>query len=649
MMKMVMMTTTMKRMEYRFLCWFVVCVCLSPSLLCSSQIVTEYLPLPTPTYSTYTVDFTLVPATPADSLNTQVDAYGACACDLTFTQCDTNCCCDLDCSTQQKALFTGCVPEGPSESTLRTCIRKDLVHETNLPENAGFTAQDTASELLCIRYDNSPSKGWFYSAPTFLSSTQVNDLYSRSASATTSTFEEADQSAATITGSSSTQYSVGSPLVAFRSSLPYSNGFFGLPGPGLDGFCNANAQYARYLTSKQGTSCVVKWDGTATTTCALLVAAAPTLAQSWWTSSTLAIGVNPSVTLASAASSFVTPTTNEWVVASTSAGYSWTVSTSAASFVDPVSSGSVCQNIVSEVTYLVSHDGAGVITGVQVSIVVDAVNPLRGAWAQKTSVSFLRASTAVAQSRVRSGNAGYEPGHRILGGVLATSGSLTAVTEDSRGFLITGPASSGACVKENTPVGYGGDMIIQCTKMYANQAALSTECTTMPVPVELASLSQWYIAKYGTANANNVSDWIQVSMPATPTATPTWDNTYKVCKGMIVGLRVRFARTFAGRLDNPQELITGVSVSYVTDLVYWPPEVSSTASYGVRFRSVVSFVDQASDVSLVVPSTPPILPRLSDDVLYPFSIDVNSYAAFSVSSTLAVLAILLLISVLFDS
>jgi hypothetical protein len=48
-----------------------------------------------------------------------------CVCDLTFGQCDLNCCCDADCTTDQKAQFEGantCLPEGPAPSKFTKCI-----------------------------------------------------------------------------------------------------------------------------------------------------------------------------------------------------------------------------------------------------------------------------------------------------------------------------------------------------------------------------------------------------------------------------------------------------------------------------------------------------------------------------------------------
>ena len=35
-----------------------------------------------------------------------------CLCDLTFYQCDPNCCCDPDCSDSEKAIFTECDVSG---------------------------------------------------------------------------------------------------------------------------------------------------------------------------------------------------------------------------------------------------------------------------------------------------------------------------------------------------------------------------------------------------------------------------------------------------------------------------------------------------------------------------------------------------------
>jgi hypothetical protein len=490
---------------------------------------------------------------------------------------------------------------------------------------------------MCIRYDNSPNKGFFYSKPSFLSNAQVNAMVQAS---TQSSLEEADQ---IDTSSTATKYGVGSFVVAFRGSptkLPYTNGLLSVPQPGPDGFCNGN-YYASFLRDFEGTECVKTWATAAS--CAALATAQPWLSQSWWVgasgANTLYVGINPSVTISSAAAQFVTPTAGQW-----STGSSRTVSGSG-SFADLSGAGATCSNAVKEVTYVITHDGAGIITAVSVNIHVDTIPFARGAIAQKVSVFYVKSGTSTTQSRRRSGNAGYLPGAVVLGGTLSTSGSLTAIDENVRGIQITGPARDGSCVKENTQVAFGGNAVVTCSKTYATQAALQTDCTSVSVPTELASLTSWYVGKYGNADANNVSDWLALSPPSAPTTMPTWDAANMVCKGMITGVKLRIVYTYAGRLDNPQRLITGVSMVYVSDYVKWPGEVAVASSFAVRFRSTVQYLQQESDVSLIVPPAPPILPRLPSDVLYPFTEDLSSAHAFGVAWTavLAVVVIFMLI------
>eukprot|EP01028_Stygiella_incarcerata_P003605 TRINITY_DN1742_c0_g1_i2.p1 TRINITY_DN1742_c0_g1~~TRINITY_DN1742_c0_g1_i2.p1 ORF type:complete len:188 (+),score=42.08 TRINITY_DN1742_c0_g1_i2:114-677(+) len=146
-----------------------------------------------PVYPTYTINWASVSSDPDDPPDSQDDEYGDCGCDLTTGECDGNCCCDPDCSSTEKDRFTTCLPEGPSASTLRTCERKDAIKDTNIPENAGITVLDTADDLFCVKEDNSPSKGYFFDEPDYLSASSVNEVVERNIYAN---FDENDETTA---------------------------------------------------------------------------------------------------------------------------------------------------------------------------------------------------------------------------------------------------------------------------------------------------------------------------------------------------------------------------------------------------------------------------------------------------------------------
>lgn len=50
--------------------------------------------------NTYEIEWSLVPEKPEPPQKTQTESFGTCVCDLTFHECDPNCCCDSDCTEE---------------------------------------------------------------------------------------------------------------------------------------------------------------------------------------------------------------------------------------------------------------------------------------------------------------------------------------------------------------------------------------------------------------------------------------------------------------------------------------------------------------------------------------------------------------------
>lgn len=50
-----------------------------------------------------------------------------CQCDVVRHACDANCCCDADCSPDETALFTACLPTGAPAPELNYCLSEDSV------------------------------------------------------------------------------------------------------------------------------------------------------------------------------------------------------------------------------------------------------------------------------------------------------------------------------------------------------------------------------------------------------------------------------------------------------------------------------------------------------------------------------------------
>lgn len=80
-----------------------------------------------------------------------------CVCDLLVAQCDTNCCCDPDCSAEDFSLFTTCsVPVVIGDSQL--CSQKAAVYsldvEANPPERIFKLIDQVNPSIFCIHATN---------------------------------------------------------------------------------------------------------------------------------------------------------------------------------------------------------------------------------------------------------------------------------------------------------------------------------------------------------------------------------------------------------------------------------------------------------------------------------------------------------------
>ena len=56
-----------------------------------------------------------------------------CQCDLIAGACDMNCCCDQECSVEDKSLFSDCLDEGGTSSVVKMCAERPLsLEDVNL-------------------------------------------------------------------------------------------------------------------------------------------------------------------------------------------------------------------------------------------------------------------------------------------------------------------------------------------------------------------------------------------------------------------------------------------------------------------------------------------------------------------------------------
>ena len=85
-----------------------------------------------------------------------------CLCDLTFNQCDVNCCCDGDCTGDDVQLFSECWTPPEEKFSRKYCFssRSGGIGAWN---NSGLRAEEQRGGLFCIARDNVPKLTFYQS------------------------------------------------------------------------------------------------------------------------------------------------------------------------------------------------------------------------------------------------------------------------------------------------------------------------------------------------------------------------------------------------------------------------------------------------------------------------------------------------------
>ncbi len=107
--------------------------------------------------SVYPIDWTSVPS----SANAAATVDAPCQCNLTVARCDANCFCDTECTSAQRARFSGVAAAGRPSVDVFMCVDPSLVSVND----RGEVTSAIVDNLLCITKHNNPSQGDFFDDP----------------------------------------------------------------------------------------------------------------------------------------------------------------------------------------------------------------------------------------------------------------------------------------------------------------------------------------------------------------------------------------------------------------------------------------------------------------------------------------------------
>lgn len=172
-----------------------------------------------------------------------------CACDLTAGKCDYNCCCDPDCTTEQKSRFTDlgvCSLERYTSDGLRYCYDdtelSKINHRAQIKENDA--AEAAFSDVLCIEVKNRYYEGEFYDNTAVKSSSVFDTSLGKK------DHEYSDKPPSVILDS---YYDQNDTISSFKKNSTdstdtfstVSGGVWSIPSADFSGLCN-DQSYATY-------------------------------------------------------------------------------------------------------------------------------------------------------------------------------------------------------------------------------------------------------------------------------------------------------------------------------------------------------------------------------------------------------------------
>ncbi|CAM9472724.1 unnamed protein product [Ectocarpus fasciculatus] len=611
-----------------------------------------------------------------------------CVCDLTAGQCDTNCCCDAECTQTELERFAeldACLDEGPADEVTTTCYSSDHLDKINpsYPFTGGGAAQGAVDGLLCVQYDNSASKGEFFEDP----GTLPISIFGDSGASEFSYHDNLAVSAASGPTETDTFFDTGDRIpVAFLAddggTVAAFGGFFPLPVADDTGQCNeANfVEFAVPVPAKiaEENTCAREVENLASQCSSAFawgrftnqlyvgtdgtVAPAPLVIGGEYTAVEISsvtwrdwdTGQETDFTDVNCGVFYYDGAVADTVTTNSACILGGGTGETVASATD-VSDG--CKNALASVCYTVTHDGEGGISAVSAAVVLTDIppGPNGGSFSavspQQFSVEFRLDETSDSFAdmtrsqdlgnlveRGRSGNPGYLPGLPVLAGRLES--------EDDDEYIAAGGSNGGGGLELMVGEGNGCDNVgttpvefaydgVGCCVLSLTREALAEHCTgsgqhvdpeTGFTPLAFGNTSSTveYLGIYGNADPLDVSQWVELPL-ASSADTAFWDDESGVCSSMVSTLEYRVLYTAVGSKANPQSKIISAAARYGKSDWIWREESADEQNFLVC--NTVSFKTFEQETQRYTPPSPPVAFTVPWDVFYPFYISTSGGTA----------------------
>ncbi|XP_078606446.1 uncharacterized protein LOC144879091 isoform X2 [Branchiostoma floridae x Branchiostoma japonicum] len=478
---------------------------------------------------------------------------GPCPCDLWESQCDTECCCDTDCTQDDLDIFTSCT-QGEFGGN----------HVRELAQYCSYSGgpQEDWDRLLCVEQDNSPYLGLYYNNPSAIrTETAFRTTYE--ANAPPYSYDETERRETVETDSSlAYRYGLATQVLYTDGNGETQQGFLSFPQQTLSGQCLYSGIVRHFVDTNA--TCVQTLDSSLCVEGSVLDAREYLLPSP----ATHPPCPTPPQVLSQHGGVTTVPTTVEYYcltdpslyVRSTTTADDFYIFNQTSLFADNVASTmqrcafddgftfpptpslntttDTCSSVVLDVRYVISWRGTE-LTSVAAFVVLgdvamETVAPDDGTnsstvLAQKFGVEFsydsLNGTTAdVTEIIDRSGNPGYDVGKVLLTGTLSLTND-SVENMGSSGLQVWSPEADGLCTSASrAAVTFGEDTISGCTVRLAWDNFQDCATLRSEVRAQQESLvTAEFVSRGGNPNSTLITDWVPVinNETADPTVAPT--------------------------------------------------------------------------------------------------------------------------------
>ncbi|XP_049864585.1 tectonic-1-like [Schistocerca gregaria] len=560
-----------------------------------------------------------------------------CACDLELNSCDINCCCDADCSEEDRLVFLRCEEKPSLSPDPQYCYRTQFIYKNNTK----YKLTTTSNGLFCIVKENLPKDLKYMEGKVV---TNIEDF--KNALPVRNTYPWPENFANHSVFNFSGNYKAADIIWTFHNSTMHPLSF---PTKLTNEYCQVthSLQYLR------------EWSGH----CTRIVSSCDAddgLSAAWYYKH-FSILADPLSVNQSHLDTFLESCPNNTclqIIPFFCDGTSTDMDECVEG--DEIETPSLdndmirCTNVVQTVKYVVHHNGSEGILKMEAFFWLINITLTEQVFTQDFEILF----TWFGKQRKpfqRSGRPGYIFGKPIMAGKKVFQPSAQEqepdreaimLSDDPLGWLtIARPLPDGSCglvheYASRSIVTFGENQRTSCV-MYLHLSDFSnmTSCTSIQRKVfhimlgnnaenitEL-QLFNFYVATFGDSSVEDTGDWVPILFENIPQYESSLDrngNVFK-CRNIITTFHTSILYSYTGSVLNPQAKIVGTSFRFGTphDLIYrclhpGCEQIQQLSRKQIQIVSSVSFYDVSSEPELYFSKPPVYEVKLPFDFFYPF-------------------------------